>query len=329
MKVAELKNKLQAYKREHLESIIVGMYKAIPRSVKETAEIDSLISDPGARHVRPRVRTLRDIDDIAWETDEFISDAYNQYYFAPNSVVPKSKRPGWRFTARRLFKELNQAADSPDNAPKAADLLKKLYEMLCYSCDYILFSGSDSFDSVGIRQVDFFQLLLAVKRRIEPVREFVRDSILLALANSLNRTTLREDLLEVIVAFLDTVDLKEMAIEICDQLRKEAAANRLKHLHPFSEGPNSRGARNFVNHLAIMGWMCHMALDQPDDANRYYWQHQKEASPEIALYVLLRMLRHRQCWNLWLRAYQEAVARGIQPREELQRQSGEIREKTG
>ena len=59
----------------------------------------------------------RDLEDIRSETEEFLSDAYNQYYFAPNSVIPKSKRPGWRFIARRLFKELQQAAGNQDNAP--------------------------------------------------------------------------------------------------------------------------------------------------------------------------------------------------------------------
>ena len=58
------------------------------------------------------------------------------------------------------------------------------------------------------------------------LRMFVRNSILLALANSLNRHTRYDDLLEILVAFLEAADLKEMAIEICDDVRQEAAANR-------------------------------------------------------------------------------------------------------
>lgn len=327
MKVAELREKIHAYTRQRLERIILEMYKATPKSVREMNGIDSLIINLDARRAKPRVPVRRDMEDIRAETEDFVSNAYNQFYYAPNSVVPKSKRSRWRFTARRLFKELNKAADSSTDAPAAAELLKSLYEMLCYSCRYILFSGYDSFASVGIPQVDFFRAVLVVKRKIESPREFVRNSILLALASTLNRYTLWDELLEVVVAFLETVDLKEMAIEICDDLRKEAAANQLKNLEPFKDGLESYQTRDFVNHLAILGWMCHMALDQPDGATRYFHQHYKEKDAEIALYVLLRMIKDRGCWDLWMRTYQEAVDNGIQPREELQRQSKDIQDK--
>jgi len=327
VKVSELRQKIRVCSRDNLEHIILEMYKAIPKSVREAKRIDSVIINPDARLARPSAPIRRELDDIRCETEEFLSDAYNQYYFAPNSVVPKSKRPGWRFTARRLFKELNQAAANQDDAPAAADLLKSLYKMLCYSCGYILFSGDDSFNSVGIRQVDYFQAILDIERKIEPPREFVRNSILLALANGLNRHTLWEDLLEVIVACLETVDMKEMAIEICDDLRKDAAADRLHDLEPFSKGRESYPAREFVNHLAILGWMCHMAIDQSNDAIRYFRQYYVEKSPETALCILLRMIEHRRSWTLWLHTYEEALSSGIHPREELKRLFKDIREK--
>lgn len=327
MKVGELRQKIRGYGRDNLEHIIAEIYKAIPKSIREAKGIDSVIINPEARPARPAEPVQRDLDDIRWETEEFLSDAYNQYYFAPNSVVPKRKRSGWRFTARRLFKELHQAADNQDDAPAALNLLKDLYRMLCYSCRYVLFSGSDPFDSVGIRQVDFFRVVLDIEKRVEPPRRFVRNSILLALADDLNTHTLWEDLLEMIVACLETVDMKEIAIAICDDLRKDAAEDRLRDLEPFAKGCEDYRARDFVNHLAILGWMCHMALDQPEDAVRYFRQYYVEKNAEVALYVLLRMIEHRRSWPLWCRAYEEAVRSGIHPREELQRQFKDIQEK--
>ncbi|MBZ5500320.1 MAG: hypothetical protein LAP85_28330 [Acidobacteriia bacterium] len=62
--------------------------------------------------------------------------------------------------------------------------------------------------------------------------------------------------------------MKEMAIETCDHIRKDTSAGRLKNLEPFSEDLGSYQARNYVNNLAILGWICHIALDQPRDAIR-------------------------------------------------------------
>jgi len=83
-----------------------------------------------------------------------------------------------------------------------------------------------------------------------------------------------------------------------------------------------------VNNLAVLGWMCHMALEQPDAATQYFFQYYVEKNPEIALYVLLRMIEQRRSWGLWLQTYGNAVGGGIRPREELQRRLNEIRQNT-
>jgi hypothetical protein len=103
MKVAELRQKIQTCSKDKLEHMILEIYKAIPKSLRETKGIDSIINNPDAKPAKPSAQARRDLEEIRWETEEFVSDAYNQYYFAPSSVVPKSKRPGWRFIARRLF----------------------------------------------------------------------------------------------------------------------------------------------------------------------------------------------------------------------------------
>ncbi|RPJ82967.1 MAG: hypothetical protein EHM18_15050 [Acidobacteria bacterium] len=327
MKVAELREKIRDYTRNRLERVVVEMYKAIPKAVKEDQGIDSLILSPNPGQRVPKERARPDMDEIAFETEEFISNAYNQFYFAPNSVVPKRERPKWRFIARRLFKELNRAAVQPEDAAEAADLLKQLYELLCHSCAYILFSAYDSFESVGISQVEFFRAVLAAKRKVESPPEFVRDSIVLALANSLNRYTLYESLLSEVEAFLHTVDMKERAVEVCDDLRREVTAGQSNDRRLSRDRLQGYNRDHFLQNLAIAGWMWHMALGQPKEAIGYFQKHYMEKNPEIALYVLLRMIEHHGCWALWLKTYDEAVERGVRPRDELRRAYRDIQGK--
>ena len=42
---------------------------------------------------------------------------------------------------------------------KAAELLEKLYRMLCYSCCYYLFNTEDPFRSVGIEQTEIYDMV--------------------------------------------------------------------------------------------------------------------------------------------------------------------------
>src|SRR5690242_20656542 len=56
-------------------------------------------------------------------------------------------------------------------------------------------SAYDSFQSVGVSQEDFFRAVLRHKRRHENPRDFVRNSIELALKHDLNRYTLYDDVL--------------------------------------------------------------------------------------------------------------------------------------
>jgi hypothetical protein len=328
MKVAELKKALQPHGRIQLERIVVELYKTIPKSIREEQGIDALILNPDSAKRERKAPVQPDIEAIRYELEEFLSNAYAQHYFAPNSVVPKRERPRWRFIARRLFKELCEAGEKPEQTAVAAELLQRLYVMLCHSCSEVLFNGYDSFESVGVPQADFFVAVLMGNRKIEQPRMFVRNSILLALTNSLNRYTLYDELLDIILSFLETADLKEMAIEICDNLRDEAAAGRLKMSGPGAGSFGWVRDEVFVRNLAILGWRCYMALDLADEAIRYFRTHFAEKNPEIVLFVLLQMIERDRRWDLWLRIYQEAVDSGIRPRENLRILHRDIQEKS-
>jgi hypothetical protein len=295
--------------------------------MRDEQGIDALILDRGAEQRQAKISKSADMKSISAETEEFLSNAHNQYYYVPNNIVPKRERPGWRFTARRLFKELNQLAGEPEHTAEAAELLKRLYEMLCYSCEYILFSAYDPFESVGISQSDFFHALLTAKRKIEQPRDFVRNAILLVVNNSLNRYTLYEGLLEMVVSFLDTTDLKESAIEICDAIRADVIHDRQGDQKANTNELTAFQKKEWIQNLAIMGWMCFMALNMPNESVSYFRKYYVEKNPEITLYVLLRMIEHHHDWELWLKTYQDAVDGGVRPREELQRLYKEIREK--
>lgn len=312
MKTAKLKAVIGNLSERELRLIIINLYKAIPKRLKDEKSIDSLITHPESfiTHRRRKEKEIPDIEELQDETKQFITYAYNQYYFAPNQFVHKRERPKWRFIARRLYKSLISAASVEENLPVAARLLEKLYIMLCYSCRYVLFSAYDSFNSVGISQADFFEGVLNLKYKAEKPEEFVESAIRLMINNGLNRYTLYEDLMDVVLKMLKTPDLKNIAIEKCNQIRRKLQSKP----HKISAYQYNKMLAN----LAIMGFLCYVRLYEYQEGIDYFKKEHKEKDEEIKLYILLRLLKRRELSKYWKQEYELAVKNGIRPRKELQ-----------
>jgi hypothetical protein len=321
MKVAELKLKIKDYKAARLRQLVVEMYKAMPKAVKEDASIDALVENPEGGRRKPETEALN-VELLRMDVERFLLNAYKQHYCVPNTVVSKRERSKWRFTVIRLFKQLNGAvANSPDTKD-AADLLERLYVLLSYSCRYMLFSAYDSFQSTGVGQAEFLQAVLRAKRQVQNPVEFVHDGILLALGHDLNRYTLYEDLMEVFVGHLSTADLKQLAIVACDLIREDVLKNGLPRIHEgqwHDKRHNKYDMEKMLQNLVKMGFFCHMALCDHHEAVNYFRRYNVEKDPEISLYNLLQLIEGHRKDELWVRTYEEGVKNGLRPREEVKR----------
>ena len=316
MKVSEVRNLISGYSPDQLRVIIAELYKAIPKAVKEDHDVDGILRNPTSAQSRARnkggaIPNIRDLED---EANRFIEAAYGLCYLVPNRTIPKRERPKWRFTVKRLYKGLLAAADQ-SSVPEAARLLEKIYELLCYSCRYTLFSAYDSFESIGVEQDEFFRRLLGLKYQCEDKNAFVRNALLLMAGNALNRYTLREDLMWVVLEFLQTPDLREMAVAKCSELTET-----MKGEPPSEQEHQSRyEKREKLNSLTKMAFLCYARLYEYEQAISYFKVHYCVDNDEVALYVLLRLLSGLNQTDYFMQEYERALENGIIPRDSLKR----------
>lgn len=157
MLVSELRELLKNYKEEDLRLIISEMYKSMPKKLREDKDIDTMLKDVHTYMSIGKIERTRnrqvDVNDLKQEIEQFIDYAYKQYYFAPNSFVHKKERPKWRFKVKAFIKDLQGVPVEGEDGRTATDLLKKLYEMLSYVCDYYIFNTDNPFRSIGIEQI--------------------------------------------------------------------------------------------------------------------------------------------------------------------------------
>ena len=319
MKITELRILIDKYSQDQLKAAIIHLYKALPKATKEGKDIDNILNNPDSlTQPKPKIKPpveLPDIDELEYDISTFIEDAYKQYYFAPNQFVSKHDRPKWRFMVKGFYRDLLllSAAGDENNLLQVSQLMEKLYQLLCYSSGYVLFNSSNPFRSAGIEQPQFFRQVLVFKRQTENNETFVKSALLLLINNSLDRETLHQDLMQVVMEFLKTPDLREMAVTACNQLIESKKREPRAKKDSMSDYERER----YLNNLARMGFLVYAQLREYDKAITYFKQNYQEKDSEISLYVLLELLFSLDQKDYLMREYETALNNGIAPRKEL------------
>ena len=322
MLVPDLRKLLGQYKAEELRLIVLELYKAIPKKLREQKDVDSLLQDAraygkGEKGEKPEGNTdsLTDFCSTSDEISLFLEYGYAQYYMAPNRLVHKKDRPKWRFKAKAYIKALQQVPVGSADGPQATELLEKLYAMLSYACSYYLFNSDNPYASVGIMQPVLFDSIIARKLEQDINPETIKSCISLALNHPLDRETVYFDLDMQLLCRLKTPDMREMAISQCSVLLHE-----LKWAKPPA-AKDSSALRSFryaiaekANHLSILGFTLHMAQSEPGDAVAFYKKNAVHSDPEITLYILLNNLQIHGCTVQWVQEYESAKEKGVKAR---------------
>lgn len=314
MKIGELKQTIRNYSPEQLAFLVTELYRAIPKSIRDEKHLDALVQNPDPSAVKQRriaqTRSELSFDEVEYETRQFIEDAYNQYYFAPNRIIHKSQRPKWRFILKRLYNSLLQLASEPEYRQPATELVAQLYALLCRACQVVLFNAYDPFQSVGIGQCDFFRQVLALKNGYMEKKEFLREAIASCIDSGLDRNTTHTDLIFVVLEFLPIPDLKYLAISVAEELRLSFQKENQKE--------KTWNTQRKLNHLIEFVCHCYTRMDEYEEAIKYFNQHYQEKDEEIKLYCLVQLLcAHCRRVELIAEQIKKAEAQGIRPRKGL------------
>lgn len=324
MKITELREIVKEYNVEDLRLLIAELYKAMPKSLREEKEIDDLIREARVRLHMPKVakapKKSADINELKPVIEEFLQNAYEQNYFTPNRVIPKQERPKWRFHVKTYIKELQSVPIEGEDGKAAAELLEKLYLMLCYACCYYIFNTEDPFRSVGIDQSELLEIVLKAKFAYGIDHEVVKSAIILVTNPGLDRETLHSSLIDVLVFCLKTTDSKEIAIE-------EAKKRKAELDYEAAQQAGKKKNRNFsnddywrkeeINILVEIVFCLYIKLGDYDTAIEYFKKNIQESTKEIELYVLLEKLFVNDLTEYFIREYEAGVKKGIKPRENL------------
>ncbi len=324
MLLPELRELLKKYKEEDLRLIIAEIYKSIPKSLRESKDIDVLLQDVHKYLQIEKVEKTKDrqidVYNLKPKIELFIDYAYNQYYFAPNNFIHKKERPKWRFIVKSYINDLQSIPCEGEKGLIATNLLQKLYEMLSYACGYYIFNTNDPFRSVGIAQTKLLDTVITRKFASGINKESVRSAIELVIYSRVDMSTVRSSLTDVLIENLKTPDSKLIAIEQSMALKVEL--NKLIQ----NKSNKSRSSSSFdyekkekTNELVEMAVKLNLSLCEYEEAINCFSKNYIERNLEVSLFMLLSLLHEFNLKEYWLREYERAMQNEINPREALKK----------
>ncbi|WP_321024123.1 hypothetical protein [Eisenbergiella porci] len=322
MLVAEIREILKDYQEEDLRLLIVELYKAMPKRVREDKEIDNFLKNAKERlrnkNIAKKQEKVTDVKLLKPEIETFLENAYAQNYFAPNRVIPKQERPKWRFKVKSYIKALQTVPPEGEEGNIAADLLDKLYVMLCYACRYYIFNTEDPFASVGIGQPELFDIVLKKRFSAGISRDAIKKAIALTVNSGMDRNTIHSELMMVLAVNLPTADSKLLAIE-------EAKAQKAELDGEINRNSGKKTVNSYsgfekkekANNLTELIFRLYAELCEYEDGISYYKRNIHETNKEVELYLLLELLYLYDLKDLLLREYEKGVKSRIKPRKNL------------
>ena len=325
MRIQELRNKLSNANREDVEKIAAELYKLLPKAKKEE-DADQMIETVLA-HEDNKPKMIKDapvdIGALKYEIDAFLSNVDKNYYFAPNRIVPKSKKSKWRFEVKGYVKQLDRVPLDGDDSAVAAGLIRELYLRLCRGCGYYIFSSEDPFRALGITQPDFYERVVNRSFALGINDARLKNALMDATTVFLDRETLHENMETVLIEKLPTSDSKYKAIKIAMEII-ENMEDSLKSLGKYSDRRYTLESNIESLCDTILGIAIN--LGEPNDAIKYYWLHDKSQDKEMTLYKLLQAIWYFDgSKELWINSYENAVRiRKVQPRRWLVEQYEKI-----
>lgn len=325
MKVQELRKLLSAADRALLEKAFVESYKQFSKSKKEL-EIDPLIIDILSGEIMENSKSkisgekneFADFDSFEYEVQTFLENAYAQNYYVPNRIIPKNQRSKWRFMVKKYIKYIENLRPDMPYYQRGTKLLWELYTMLCYACNYYLFSSDDPFRSIGWEQPDLFRLLAERVLGVPYSEKELSGLLITAASGGLSREALHEMQMNILVRALKTPNEKYAALEETQRL---VAAWDQKNDDKKTSSLDAYERKEGKNNLCGLVLLLSVSLNESKKGIEYYFKYSKELSKEIVLYCALNLIS----WfndddRTWIDVYRYGLKQKIKPREELQQE---------
>lgn len=323
MKITELKPIIKKYNKEELESIVVELYKRIPKYTKEDYNIDNFIINI-QNDIKTKTKKNDEVDfnELKEEIIYFLSCVDNDLYCSPNRIISKKDRSNWRFKVKRYYKTLNLIDPSTNDGETATSLLIELFKRMSIGSNRLLFTNWETFKALGVSQADFYKNLYnRIKNsKILNVEDKLKKIYDLLFVPS-DPYKYDPDLHEIYPYLAQDNNERIYIINLADEKIKQYK-DLLKNEKKLSSSDkfSIQGSINDNTELVVR---LYIGLNQPENARNYFHKYYKKCNQEVEEYIILRILEEYELVDEWIKEYEKYP--NIDYRESLKKQYNEYK----
>ncbi len=344
MKVGDLRDMAKKAMPDAVIAALGETYKKVPKDKKD--ELDEVLvsllqgrDKVPKKPVKPKAPPV-DLDQLEAEVDEFKDNAYDGNYYYRNSTVPKAQRPKWRFKVMNFLKTMDSIPQDTPEYERVGELYFTLYELLSHAHVEHMFPGDHPFSSIKYSQEDLLQRMVSANLALDDSPEMLYDLIHTICKGYPDPETYHLDLQERLLSFLDTEERRENALAQAMELSEEYT-KRLGKEPSFSTWITSESIEDdhCVRNLSemVLQIACAISPERFLSTLDFYYDHCYEHDHEVALYRALRIVYrslddteeagkdNAEPKKTWVACYEDALKRGIKPRDELQKKYKEYK----
>lgn len=316
MKVNELREYLQKSHPDLVMMICAECYKQVPKGKKE--ELDSLIMDMLEGRLDKKERKAREqadvnYEELEFEIEEFLKNAYEQNYWIPNRVVPKKQRAKWRFLVKRYIKELDAVEEDDEFSGKAAKLLLKICQMLYYACRCQIFSSDNPFGSIQMESEEVMDIVMKHVFMQEVDMETMLEIVKMVVLDSASMCWNVDSNVELLEKRLDTASKRELAVQAAKTLlekQKELMERKSDRISEYELKENIKNLNKTIFEIAAM--MGTTELEMSDYLNCY-----EEREKSSAFDYGLRTIYDLGTKEAWIKFYEFGIGQHIEAYDEM------------
>ncbi len=316
--MAEVRDVLKKYSPAELQELVVEMYKAMPKALKEEKDIDALLSDYTGQKAMKKQKKEPEPVDLEWlnhAVPTFVEHAMQQYYFAPNRVISKKERPKWRAQVKEFLKDLQRVPATGEEGLLATQLIERLYKVVVYGSGHYTFNTTNTFKAVGMSSDQFSELLITriLANGINPGTVHHAVSVVTTIDPS--HFPYDSNRLYAVAGLLTSVDAKLMALDQCRVVKKEI--QRESQQIPRSGTMLHYELRRQQNMVTSLEFILYMELGEEEKAVKQFMKDYGEKDEEVRIYVLVQFLEVVEKNQLIRNIIADALQRGVKVREHL------------
>lgn len=314
MKVNELREIIRKYNEQEKETIIVELYKRIPKNTKEDYNIDEYITNINKKMEKGSSQILT-IERLEKEVNYFLECAYDDLYVKPNKIIPKNERGKWRFKVKTFYKQLNSFLPQTDEGEKATNLLKELFKVLSFGTNYLTFSNWNTFGAIQISQSDFLKNIIERKLTNGITNENLKYCIEL-LNVQYDPQEYHKSLLYSFESCLKTADARYMAIELLK--------NQVTKWKERYQNDSSYENETYTNYFVECIVDIYFELCEAKEGIQYFHKQYIEKNKEIKEYIILEQLEEFELYKEWILEYEKYMEK-IEYRDSLKEKYDELK----